>query len=83
LDTRTEIKEFIVENFMMGMNPEELTASSSLLELGIIDSTGVLELVQFLEEKYGIQVEDADLTPDNLDSLDNLVGYLNRKKSVS
>jgi len=83
LDTRTEIKEFIVENFMMGMNPEELTDSSSLLELGIIDSTGVLELVQFLEEKYGIQVEDADLTPDNLDSLDNLVGYLNRKKSVS
>ena len=68
---------------MMGMNPEELTDSSSLLELGIIDSTGVLELVQFLEEKYGIQVEDADLTPDNLDSLDNLVGYLNRKKSVS
>ena len=68
---------------MMGMNPENLTNNVSLLELGIIDSTGVLELVQFLEEKYGIQVEDADLTPDNLDSLDNLVGYLNRKKSVS
>ena len=83
MDTRTEIKEFIVDNFMMGMNPENLTNNVSLLELGIIDSTGVLELVQFLEEKYGIQVEDADLTPDNLDSLDNLVGYLNRKKSVS
>jgi len=83
LDTRTEIKEFIVENFMMGMNPEELTDSSSLLELGIIDSTGVLELVQFLEEKYGIQVEDADLTPANLDSLENLVGYLNNKKSLN
>ena len=83
MDTRTEIKEFIVENFMMGMNPEELTDSSSLLELGIIDSTGVLELVQFLEEKYGIQVEDADLTPANLDSLENLVGYLNNKKSLN
>ena len=68
---------------MMGMNPEELTDSSSLLELGIIDSTGVLELVQFLEEKYGIQVEDADLTPANLDSLENLVGYLNNKKSLN
>ena len=68
---------------MMGMNPENLTNNVSLLELGIIDSTGVLELVQFLEEKYGIQVEDADLTLDNLDSLDNLVGYLNRKKSVN
>ena len=68
---------------MMGMNPENLTNNVSLLELGIIDSTGVLELVQFLEEKYGIQVEDADLTPANLDSLENLVGYLNNKKSLN
>lgn len=68
---------------MMGMNPENLTNNVSLLELGIIDSTGVLELVQFLEEKYGIQVEDSELTTDNLDSLDNLIGYLNRKKSIS
>jgi len=65
------------------MNPENLTNNVSLLELGIIDSTGVLELVQFLEEKYGIQVEDADLTPANLDSLENLVGYLNNKKSLN
>ena len=83
MDTRTEIKEFIVDNFMMGMNPEDLTDNGSLLELGIIDSTGVLELVGFLEEKYAIQVEDADLTPDNLDSLDNLVNYMNNKKSVN
>lgn len=68
---------------MMGMNPEDLTDSGSLLELGIIDSTGVLELVQFLEEKYAIQVEDADLTPDNLDSLENLVKYLSNKKSLN
>jgi len=80
LDTKTEIREFIVDNFMMGMNPEDLTDNGSLLELGIIDSTGVLELVGFLEEKYAIQVEDSDLTPDNLDSLDNLVKFLNNKK---
>jgi len=80
LDTKTEIREFIVDNFMMGMNPEDLTDNGSLLELGIIDSTGVLELVGFLEEKYAIQVEDSDLTPENLDSLDNLVNYLNGKK---
>ena len=83
MDTRTEIKEFIVDNFMMGMNAEDLTDNGSLLELGIIDSTGVLELVGFLEEKFAIQVEDSDLTPDNLDSLDNLVNYLNNKKSVN
>lgn len=61
------------------MNPEDLSNNSSLLELGIIDSTGVLELVGFLEEKYSIQVEDSDLIPDNLDSLDNLVNYLSNK----
>ncbi len=80
LDTRSEIREFIIENFMMGMDPDELTDSGSLLEMGIIDSTGVLELVGFLEEKYGIQVEDTDLVPENLDSVDNLVHYIKRKQ---
>ncbi|MCK4301296.1 MAG: acyl carrier protein, partial [candidate division Zixibacteria bacterium] len=56
---------------MMGKNPDELTDSGSLLDLGIIDSTGVLELVGFLEEKFGISIEDDDLVPDNLDSIDN------------
>ncbi len=82
MDTRTELREFIVDNFMMGMNPEDLSDNGSLLDLGIIDSTGVLELVGFLEEKYSIQVEDSDLTPDNLDSLDNLVNYLSNKKTA-
>jgi acyl carrier protein len=64
---------------MMGMDPEELTDSGSLLELGIIDSTGVLELVGFLEEKFNIQVDDSDLVPENLDSIDNLIKFLDRK----
>jgi len=81
LDVRKEIKDFILDNFMMGRNAQELTDSGSLLQLGIIDSTGVLELVGFLEQKYGFQVEDAELIPDNLDSLDNLVKYVERKKT--
>jgi acyl carrier protein len=79
LDIRSDIRGFILDNFMMGRDPEELTDSGSLLELGIIDSTGVLELVGFMEEKYGLQVEDEDLVPDNLDSMDNLVGYIQKK----
>jgi len=79
LDTRTALREFITENFMMGMDPEELTDSGSLLELGIIDSTGVLELVGYLEEKFGIHVDDSDLVPENLDSIDNLIKFLGRK----
>ena len=79
METRSDIKHFIVENFMMGKNPDELTDSGSLLDLGIIDSTGVLELVGFLEEKFEISVEDDDLVPDNLDSIDNLVKFVETK----
>ncbi|RKX27443.1 MAG: acyl carrier protein [Candidatus Zixiibacteriota bacterium] len=66
---------------MMGTDPNELSDSGSLLDLGIIDSTGVLELVGFLEEKYSIKVEDSDLVPENLDSIDNLTKYIQGKKS--
>ena len=81
MDIRSDIKAFILDNFMMGRDAGELTESGSLLELGIIDSTGVLELVGFMEEKFNLQVEDEDLIPENLDSIDNLVGYINRKIS--
>ncbi len=79
MDIREEIRGFILDNFMMGRDPQELTDSASLLELGIIDSTGVLELVGFIEEKFNIHVEDEDLVPENLDSVDNLVSYIKGK----
>lgn len=79
MDVRAQLKEFVVENFMMGQDGTELSNSGSLLELGIIDSTGVLELVGFLEETFAITVEDDDLIPDNLDSIDNLVNYIQKK----
>ncbi len=63
------------------MNPEELTDSDSLLDKGIIDSTGVLELVGFLEENYHIQIEDEELVPENLDSINNLVKFIQKKQS--
>lgn len=79
MDARTQLREFVVENFMMGQDGTELSNSGSLLELGIIDSTGVLELVGFLEETFALTVEDDDLIPDNLDSIDNLVNYIQKK----
>jgi len=66
---------------MMGRDSQELTDSGSLLELGIIDSTGVLELVGFLEGKYSFEVEDSELVPENLDSVDNLIKYVGHKRS--
>jgi len=81
VSVRTELRQFIRDNFMIGRDPEELTDSGSLLEMGIIDSTGVLELVAFLEERYGIHVDDTELVPDNLDSLNNLEAYISRKQA--
>ena len=75
---RDKIKAFIVENFLFGKD-DGLEDDTSFLEEGIIDSTGVLELVSFLEEEYGIAVEDEELVPENLDSIDNVTKYLERK----
>jgi len=83
LDALSEIREFIVDSFMLGRKPEELKDTASLLDLGIIDSTGVLELVGFLEEKYKITIEDEELVPDNLDSINNLVSFVQKKQGVT
>ncbi|KJS32207.1 MAG: acyl carrier protein [Desulfatitalea sp. BRH_c12] len=77
-DPKGRIKMFIVENFLFG-NAEGLMDDTSFLEDGIIDSTGVLELVNFLEEEFSIKVEDEELVPENLDSINNLSAYLQKK----
>jgi acyl carrier protein len=73
-----EIRSYLVENFLLG-EEGELTSSDSLLESGVLDSTGVLELVAFLEERFGIAVENEDLVPDNLDSISNIGAFVRRK----
>lgn len=80
MDIHQEIRNYILENFMIGRENENLADSDSLLSKGIIDSTGVLELVGFLEENYQIAVEENELVPDNLDSINNLVNYIQNKK---
>jgi acyl carrier protein len=77
-DIRTQIKKFIIDNFMFG-NSNEIKDDTSFLGEGIIDSTGVLELVTFIEETFDLKVDDEELIPENLDSVDNLTGYLQRK----
>ena len=76
-----EIRDFIVENFLFGESDNGLQDTDSLLDKGIIDSTGVLELVSFLEQTYEMQVEDEELIPENLDSIANVTEYIERKRS--
>jgi acyl carrier protein len=77
-----KIREFLAANFFLGDDPEAIQGSSSLIEAGIIDSTGVLELVGFLEETYEIRIEDDELVPENLDSIDNIVRFVERKRGT-
>jgi len=79
VDIRKKIREFIKNNFLLG-NDSKLQEDDSFLEKGIIDSTGVLELVSFLEETFSFRVEDEELIPDNLDSLNKVTAYVTRKK---
>jgi acyl carrier protein len=80
LEIKADIRGFIENNFMMGRDPKDLTESGSLLEMNIIDSTGVLELVSFLEENFNITIEDDELVPENLDTIDRMANFINRKK---
>lgn len=77
-ETTLKIRSFIVDTFMFG-DEDGFAYETSLMEAGIMDSTGVLELVAFLENEFGINVEDEELIPENLDSLDALSRYVARK----
>jgi acyl carrier protein len=76
-----ELRSFLAENFLLGEDFQGLPGTASLIEAGIIDSTGVLELVGFLEETYDIQIAEAELVPENLDSIDNIVGFVRAKRN--
>ena len=68
-----------MENFLFGQGSTELREDESLLDRGLIDSTGVLELVGFLERRYTISVDDRELIPDNLDSIARIVAFVEAK----
>ncbi len=80
LDIEGEIRSFVITNFLFGQSLD-LQPADSLLEKGIIDSTGVLELISFLEDRYAIKVADDEVIPENLDSLRNVAAYLTKKLS--
>lgn len=76
------LRRFVEENFLFGQKAT-FADEASFLDLGIIDSTGVLELVSFLEKTYGFQLDDDELVPENLDSIVNLVRYVEAKQAAA
>ncbi len=78
-DTVATIRQFIFDNFLFDAAEEDLGNDDSFLEQGVIDSTGVLELVEWLEETFDISVDDEELIPENLDSVNQLAAFITKK----
>jgi acyl carrier protein len=78
-DVKQQLRSYIEENFVLSAT-RQLGDSDSLLDSGAVDSTGFIELISFLEDHFAIQVRDEEMVPENLDSLDNLTAYVNRKR---
>jgi acyl carrier protein len=78
-DIKNIVTQFIKNNFLFNDQKENINENISLYENGIVDSTGVLEVVDFLEEKFGIKIEDDELVPDNLDSIKKMSKFVQRK----
>ena len=76
---KKELREFIVEEFLFGDDSNPFEDDASFMKMGLIDSTGVLGMVSFIEENYGVEVADEEMIPVNLDSLNNLATYIQKK----
>jgi acyl carrier protein len=81
-DVEREVTAFIVDNFLFGNKADAPAADTSFMATGLVDSTGVLELVAHLESKYAFSVADDELVPDNLDSVGNIARFVVRKKQT-
>jgi acyl carrier protein len=78
-----EVRQFIVENFLFGEDAAGLSGHDSLLGKGLIDSTGILELVGFVQDRFGIRVEDDEIIPGNFDSIAKLAQFIQHKKGAA
>lgn len=81
IDIKEQIRAFVTSNFYVA-DPTALEDATSLLDRGIIDSTGVLEVIFFIEENFGIKVEDSEMLPDNLESIERIAEFISRKKAA-
>ena len=76
----TRIKSFVLENFLFTENESVLRNDQSLFASGTLDSTGILELVSFVEETFGISIDDDEMIPANFETIDALAAFVSRKK---
>jgi len=75
-----KVREYIAENFLFASDTADLPSDGSFLDMGIIDSTGILEIIFFIEEEFGIKVQDNEMLPENLDSVNNIVRFVEARQ---
>ena len=83
MTARDSIRGYVLENFLFTDDQSQLEDQTSFMEKGIMDSTGILELIMFLETEFGISVDEDDMTAENFDSVANMVSFVDRVKSAS
>ena len=81
MSAAVKIRNYILENYLFTDDQNALRDDDSFLDKGILDSTGILEMIYFLEEQFGIKIDDVEMVPENLDSVDNLISFIARKSS--
>ena len=77
-----KVREYILDNYLFTDDHSALKNEDSFLEKGIIDSTGILEVIYFLEDDFGVKVDDEEMVPENLDSVNNIVRFVENKKNA-
>ncbi len=80
MQVKESVRQYILKNYLFSTDEAALKDDVSLMQAGVIDSTGVLELIMFLEEQFGVKVADEEMTPENLDSVDRIVTFVGRKR---
>ncbi len=79
IEVQKKLRDFITETFLVGSDISSINDNDSFMEKEIVDSTGILELTAFVETEFDIAIEDDEMTPDNLDSIEKLVNFIARK----
>ena len=79
-EIQKQVRNFVVENLLLGEEENEFLDSQSFLDSGLIDSTGILEIIGFLEERYAITIADEEMVPENLDSVERIVSFLQTRQ---
>ena len=82
MSTEAKLRKYILETYLFTTDDSALANDDSFLDKGIIDSTGILELVTYLEQEFGLTIADEELLPENLDSINNLVNFVAQKQAA-